>query len=263
MSLLEYICDSFGLSEFEANGYIMAGKVLVNDEVCSWIKYKVKADDSVRIKYKKTDFVTRAGRKLEKAINVFGLEISGRTVLDIGAAEGGFTDCLLKHGARRVYAVDVAYGILDYGLRRDPRVVALERKNAKFLTEEDIPEPVDYITSDVSFISLRKVIPVNLHFLKPDGKTVLLFKPQFELPAIDLGRNGIPLTQESVIAGIEELVSCIQEKGLNLCDIRKSPIKGNSGNVEYLLLGTKTKAEVIDRSQIESCVSAERTEDYV
>ncbi len=255
MNLIEYVCDSFSLSEFEANGYIMAGKVLVNDQVCSWVKYKIKKGDSVRIKFKKTDFVTRAGHKLEKAVNVFGLDVAGKTALDIGASEGGFTDCLLKHGAGRVYAVDVAYGILNYALRVNPKVVALERKNARYLTEEDVPEKVDLIVSDVSFISLLKVIPVNLRFLKENGRAVLLFKPQFELAAEDLGKNGIPLEQEKVVARMEELVLGMKENGLYLSDVAKSPLKGNSGNTEYLLFGTNTETEVVGRRQIEACVS--------
>ena len=254
MNLIEYVCGSYGLSEFEANGYIMAGRVLVNDEVCSWIKYKVKKEDRVRIKFKKTDFVTRAGHKLEKAVDVFGLDVAGKTVLDIGASEGEFTDCLLKHGAERVYAVDVAYGILNYALRVNPRVVALERKNARYLTEEDVPEKVDLIVSDVSFISLLKVIPVNLRFLKEEGRAVLLFKPQFELAAEDLGRNGIPLEQGKVVARMEEVISGMRAAGLSICDMAKSPLKGNSGNTEYLLSGTMRAAEIIDRERIQECV---------
>lgn len=254
MNLIEYVCDCYGLSEFEANGYIMAGKVLVNDEVCSWIKYKVKKCDHIRIKFKKTDFVTRAGHKLEKAVNLFGLDVAGKTVLDIGASEGGFTDCLLKHGAGRVYAVDVAYGILNYALRVNPKVVALERKNARYLTKEDVPEQVDLMVSDVSFISLLKVIPVNLRFMRADGIAVLLFKPQFELAAEDLGKNGIPLEQERVIAKMEEVVLGMRAGGLYICDVAKSPLKGNSGNTEYLLLGTMRETEIIDRGRIEECV---------
>lgn len=256
MNLLEYVCDSYGLSEFESNGYIMAGKVLVNDQVCSWPKYQIRKCDSVRVKYKKTDFVTRAGHKLEKAIQVFGLEVAGKVVLDIGASEGGFTDCLLKHGAGRVYAVDVAYGILNYGLRVNPRVVPLERKNARYLTDEDLPEKVDIITSDVSFISLQKVIPVNLRFLKEDGYAVLLFKPQFELAAADVGKNGIPLDRQKVISRMEELILGLKESGLYICGISKSPIKGNSGNTEYLLLGRNRETEITGRNRIEECVTA-------
>ena len=254
MNLIEYVCESYGLSEFDANGYIMAGKVLVNDEVCSWIKYKVKKDDRNRIKFKKTDFVTRAGHKLEKAVNVFGLDVAGKTALDIGASEGGFTDCLLKHGAGRVYAVDVAYGILNYALRVNPKVVVLERKNARYLTEEDVPEQVDLMVSDVSFISLLKVIPPNLRFMKEEGLAVLLFKPQFELAAEDLGKNGIPLEQEKVISRMEEVVLGMRESGLFVRGAAKSPLKGNSGNTEYLLLGTMRETEIIGRGYIEECV---------
>jgi 23S rRNA (cytidine1920-2'-O)/16S rRNA (cytidine1409-2'-O)-methyltransferase len=254
MNLIEYICEEYGLGEFEANGCIMAGKVLVNDEVCSWVKYKVKKNDRIRMKYKKTDFVTRAGRKLEKALNVFGLDVTGKAALDIGASEGGFTDCLLKHGARKVYAVDVAYGILDYGLRSNAKVVALERKNARYLTEEDIPETVDVITSDVSFISLLMVIPPNLRFLNSEGVAVLLFKPQFELAPEDLGKNGIPLEQEKVVDRIRELVLDMRAEGLFIHEIAKSPIKGNSGNVEYLLWGSKNASKLLGRQQVADCV---------
>jgi len=254
MNLIEYICKEYGMGEFEANGCIMAGKVLVNDQVCSWVKYKLKKDDRIRMKYKKTDFVTRAGRKLEKAIQVFGLDVTGKAVLDIGASEGGFTDCLLKHGARKVYAVDVAYGILDYGLRVNPRVAVLERKNARYLTEEDIPESVDVITSDVSFISLAKVVVPNLRFLKPEGVLALLFKPQFELAPESLGKNGIPEKQEDVACKIGEFIAEMRKAGVYICDIAKSPIKGNSGNVEYLLLGRKTESETVGRDKVEACV---------
>jgi len=254
MNLLQYICIHYELDEFEANGYIMAGKVLVNEEVCSWVKYKVKDDDIVRIKYKKKDFVTRAGFKLEKAISAFRLEIEGKIVLDIGASEGGFTDCLLKHGAGKVYAVDVAYGILNYGLRMNSKVVVLERKNARYLTESDITDKVDLITSDVSFISLSKVIPVNIHFMKSNGIAVLLFKPQFELAATDLGKNGIPLLQEKVISKIDDFVFEMKKWGLHICDIKKSPIKGNSGNTEYLLLGKRIETQIINILQIKECV---------
>jgi len=255
MNLIEYICREYGLDEFEANGYIMAGKVLVNDEVCSWVKYKVKKDDAVRIKYKKADFVTRAGQKLEKAIRVFQVDAAGKTALDIGAAEGGFTDCLLKHGARKVYAVDVAYGILDYRLRTDPRVVPVERKNARYLTAEDIPEEIDILTSDVSFISLAKVIPACLRFLKGDGTAVLLFKPQFELAQEDVGKNGIPLRQEKVVSKIEEFAAAMKAEGLFLSRISKSPVKGRAGNTEYLLYGKKVEAQIVGRGEVEDCVS--------
>ena len=254
MKLLDYLIDNYGLSSFEANGYIMAGKVLVNEEVCSWIIYPVKAIDKIRIKMKQKDFVTRAGYKLEKAISEFALNVSGKVIIDIGASEGGFTDCLLKHGANRVYAVDVAYGILNYKLRTNPKVVALERKNAKFLTDEDIPEKVDMITSDVSFISLEKVIVPNIRFLKEDGCVALLFKPQFELPLEMLGKNGIPVNAEDVIDKIEEFVLSMEKNNVKIFAIRKSPIKGNSGNTEYLLYGNLVNTEILTRDVISDIV---------
>lgn len=254
MDLLEYVCETYGYNEFVANGLIMAGKVLVNDEVCSWIKYKIKKNDRVRVKEKKKKFVTRSGYKLEKAIQSFRLDMDGRTALDIGASEGGFTDCMLRQGIRKVYAVDVAYGILNYALRQNDRVVALERKNARYLTKEDIPETVDYITADVSFISLGKIIPSSLEFLKEDGCAVLLFKPQFELKQEDLGKNGIPRCDDDVIRAMDAFVKYMGGQGLFICDVAKSPIKGNSGNTEYLLLGKKRPCDTISYPRIEECV---------
>lgn len=254
MRLLDYLIDNYGLSSFEANGYIMAGKVLVNEEVCSWINYPVKEKDKIRVKMKQKDFVTRAGYKLEKAISEFGLSISGKVIIDIGASEGGFTDCLLKHGANRVYAVDVAYGILDYRLRVNSKVVVLERKNAKYLSNEDIPEMVDMITSDVSFISVEKVIVPNIKFLKENGCVVILFKPQFELAPEKLGKNGIPINSEDVVEKIEEVVSRMEKCGVYFYDMRKSPIKGNSGNTEYLLIGGLVKNEILSRNTIMNIV---------
>jgi len=250
MKLLNYLCENYGLSSFEANGYIMGGKVLVNEEVCSWINYPVKEKDKIRMKMKQKDFVTRAGYKLEKAISEFDLSVQGKVIVDIGASEGGFTDCLLKHGANRVYAVDVAYGILNYKLRVNPKVVVLERKNAKYLSDEDIPEKVDMIKLDVSFISLEKVILPNIHFLKEDGCVALLFKPQFELAPEKLGKNGIPVNSDDVVDRIEEFVLNMWKNDVYIYAIRKSPIKGNSGNTEYLLYGDLVKKEVLTKEMI-------------
>lgn len=254
MSLLDYICQKYGLCEVEANGLIMAGRVLVNEQVCIWVKYKVKKNDVIRIKYRKSEFVTRSGLKLEKALRVFKIDVCGKNAIDIGASQGGFTDCLLKYGIGRVYAVDVAYGLLDCKLRGNSKVKVLERTNAKYLTDESIPECVDLIVSDVSFISLYKVIIPNIRFLKEEGEVVMLFKPQFELPASDLGKNGMPLHKDSVIDKIEELVIELQKVGLYVCGISHSPIKGNSGNEEYLLHGKREKEQVLERAEIVNCV---------
>lgn len=254
MKLIEYVCRKYEYSEFEANGYIMAGKVLVNNEMCTWPKRVITESDIIRIKHKKSKFVTRSGYKLEEAIKAFRVEVKEKITLDIGASEGGFTDCLLKYGARKVYAVDVAYGIFDYQLRINPKVVVLERKNAKYLSEKDIPEAVDILTIDVSFISLSKIIPVSVKFLKKNGMAIFLFKPQFELAADELGRNGIPYEKTTIISRIEKLVMEMQTVGLIICDIKKSPIMGNSGNIEYLLLGKFSDARPIERCQIQMCV---------
>ena len=254
MYLIEFICQHYGYSDFIANGLIMSGKVLVNDEVCIWGKYKIKEKHQIRIKNKQKKFVTRSGYKLEKAIKSFALKIAGCIALDLGTSEGGFTDCLLQYGAEKVYAVDVAYGILNYNLRIDPRVIVLERKNARYLTKQDIQETVDYIVADVSFISLRKVIPPNLKYLQYDGSAVLLFKPQFELGKDVLGKNGIPKYDEDVIDAMYLFVQDMEKEGLYINKIAISPIKGNSGNTEYLLLGGKKKSDILSLENIACCV---------
>lgn len=254
MNLLEYVCENYGYSEFVANGMIMAGQVLVNDEACIWTKYQIKKKDRVRIRSEKKKYVTRAGNKLEKAIQCFRLDVKDVTAIDIGASNGGFTDCLLKHGAARVYAVDVAYGILDYSLRQDDRVVPVERVNARFLSQEHVPEQVDLIVSDVSFISLSKVITPNLKFLRQEGSVAMLFKPQFELDKELLGKNGIPRNDEDVTDAMNAFVGEMGKAGLYVCDIEKSPIKGTSGNTEYLLLGKKVEHPILTREQIAGCV---------
>lgn len=254
MNLIEYVCSQYQYSEFVANGLIMSGNVLVNDEVCLWVKYVLKEHDKVRIRGKKKEFVTRSGYKLQAAIQNFHLDMKNAVVLDIGASEGGFTDCSLKYGAQKVYAVDVAYGILNYKLRMSPQVVALERKNARYLTQSDIPEKVDYIIADISFISLSKVIPNCLSFLKEEGMIVLLFKPQFELKKECLGKNGNPKDQKDVVDAITAFVRLMKKRGMYIYSIISSPIRGNSGNKEYILLGSKREKVGMGTQQIEQCV---------
>lgn len=254
MNLIEFVCSQYQYSEFVANGLIMSGNVLVNDEVCLWVKYVLKEHDKVRIRKKKKEFVTRSGYKLQAAIEKFHIDMKNAVALDIGASEGGFTDCLLKHGAHKVYAVDVAYGILNYKLRTSPQVVVLERKNARYLTLDDVSEKVDYITTDISFISLSKVIPNCLKFLKEGGMTILLYKPQFELNKECLGKNGNPKERQDVVDAIVAFVQLMKTEGLFINSIINSPIKGNSGNREYILLGSKRETTEIETWQIEQCI---------
>lgn len=237
MQLMEYVIAQTGLDEFEAQGIILAGKVYLNNAVCTFGKQEIKDKDQVTIKYTEKKYVTRAGLKLARAIDEFAVDVTERVCLDIGAAEGGFTDCLLKNKARLVYAVDVAYGIFDWKLRNHERVVVLERTNARYLDAGRIPEPCDLITSDVSFISIHKILPHVKTFLQPDGLIISLYKPQFELPREYLGKNGNVRSPGHIVAAMDKTVNFLKEAGIFIRDCTCSPIRGSNGNIEFLLLG--------------------------
>ncbi len=240
MDLEEYLCRKEGFSAAEANGIIMAGKALVNDEVCLERHYILKDSDRVRVKYEKKKYATRSGYKLEKALAFFQVSAQDKLCLDVGASEGGFTDCLLQHGAAKVYAVDVAYGILNWKLRSDSRVVPLERVNARYLDETKVPESCDLLTVDVSFISSGKILPQVCRLLKPEGRFLLLFKPQFELKKEYVKKNGNIADISQIAKAIAVLAEELREQGIYFHGVTYSPIRGNNGNVEFLLCGGMT-----------------------
>lgn len=242
MNLEEYLCREEGFSPVEAGGIIMAGKVLVNDQVCQQKHYALRDGDRVRVKYERKKYATRSGYKLEKALSFFQIDAQDKICLDVGASEGGFTDCLLQHGAAKVYAVDVAYGILNWKLRSDSRVVPLERVNARYLDEEKVPELCDLLTMDVSFISSGKILPQVCRRLKPDGRFVLLFKPQFELKKEFVKKNGNIADIRQISKGIASLVDELRENGIFVDGLTFSPIRGNNRAVEFLLCGGLTGA---------------------
>jgi 23S rRNA (cytidine1920-2'-O)/16S rRNA (cytidine1409-2'-O)-methyltransferase len=169
-------------------------------------------------------FVSRGGLKLEHALKTFSVDVRGQTVLDIGSSTGGFVDCLLQNGAAKVYALDTAYGELAWKLRQDPRVVVIERQNILYF--ESLPEPVDLVTVDVTFTSLARVLPVARKFLKPGGKIIALLKPQYENQPLALKHHGV--IPESELPAITDSFACER--------ITESPIKGGSGNTEFLIL---------------------------
>ncbi|MGI6685081.1 MAG: TlyA family RNA methyltransferase [Bacillota bacterium] len=223
-------------SRERAKTAIMAGIVIVNGERIDKAGTKVDIDADIKVIGNDLRYVSRGGLKLEKAIEEFGLGLRGLTVLDIGASTGGFTDCSLQHGAVKVYAVDVGYGQLDWKLRQDQRVIVLERTNARYLTSAHIPEQVDLITIDASFISLDKIIPVVKQFLREEGNILALIKPQFEAGREKVGKKGVvrdPKTHQEVILHVIREA----EKNLLHCwDLTYSPITGPEGNIEYLIL---------------------------
>mgnify|MGYP000606219868 CR=1 FL=1 len=181
-------------------------------------------------------YVSRGGLKLEAALQHFGLDVTSATCLDVGASTGGFTDCLLQHGAKRVYAVDVGYGQLAWKLRQDPRVVVIERTNIRHMTVEVIPEPVDLVTIDVSFISLKIVVPAVTAFMGRDARILALIKPQFEVGRKQVGKGGVVRDATLHKEVIEHLSAFFQAKGLILVGVLPSPILGPKGNREFFIL---------------------------
>lgn len=237
MQLLEYVTNKTKLNVFEAKGIIYAGKVYVNNESCTSYKQILKDSDTVIIKYTEKKYVTRSGLKLEKALAVFAVAVENKVCIDIGASEGGFTDCLLQNNAKKVYSVDVAYGILNWKLRNNDKVVVLERTNARYLNEESVKEKCDIITMDVSFISITKILPNIKKLLKEDGIILTLYKPQFELPKEYLIKNGNIDNPEYIISSMNSAVTLLKKEGIFIRKCDYSPICGNNGNIEFLLFG--------------------------
>lgn len=219
----------------KARSAILAGVVFVDGQKCDKPGSRYNHDCEISIKKNVNPFVSRGGLKLEKALKVFSIVLDGKTAIDIGASTGGFTDCMLKNGAARVYAVDVGYGQLAWELRQDPRVVCMERTNIRYVKPEDIGQPLDFATIDVSFISLKLVLPVVWNLLKPDGEVVCLIKPQFEAGREKVGKKGVvkdPSVHREVIA---DIVDISIKLGFSVKGMDFSPIKGPEGNIEYLL----------------------------
>lgn len=227
----------------DAAGLIMSGSVLINDTIIDKPGRLVNPSADLRIK-KRLPFVSRAGLKLQGGLNYFEIDPTGLVCIDIGASTGGFTDCLLQAGAKRVYAVDVAYGILDWKLRSDNRVVAMERINARHLSTKDIPEQVDFCVIDTSFISLTRIIPPLLALFGTNKIRILaLVKPQFELPRAKIGSGGIVAHQKNRLEAIEKILDFTEEVGLKSRGYTESPVRGTKGNQEYLLYVTSLAAE--------------------
>jgi 23S rRNA (cytidine1920-2'-O)/16S rRNA (cytidine1409-2'-O)-methyltransferase len=215
----------------QAQAFILAGKVKLNGEVELRAAARVRAGDQVETKAA-APYVSRGGEKLSHALDYFDICVSDKVVLDTGASTGGFTDCLLQRGARRVYAVDVGYNQLDYRLRQDSRVVNMERVNARYPFE--LPERVDLVTLDLSFISLRKVLPNVLLLSHPPRIAIALFKPQFEAEKREVGKGGIIRDAQVHAWVLGRFISWLASVDLRLRGLIRSPIKGSSGNSEFL-----------------------------
>lgn len=232
-------------SREKARAAIMAGLVFIKGERAEKPGLLIKPDTVIEVRGNPIPYVSRGGLKLERAVHVFELNLNGRVVLDVGASTGGFTDCALRHGARKVYAVDVGYGQLAWQLRNDPRVVALERKNIRFLTKEAFMETPDFTTIDVSFISLNKVLPRVGQLTTPEAAGVALVKPQFEAGREKVGKKGVirdPAIHTEVLKDIEALVTGL---GWTVKGLDYSPVKGPEGNIEYLMYFQKNGLHVV------------------
>lgn len=229
-------------SRTRAQTAIMEGTVLVNNEKITKPGTSVSEEAEIRLIGEQLPYVSRGGLKLEKAVETFGLSFQDKTVLDVGASTGGFTDCALQKGAKKVFAVDVGYGQLAWKLRQDPRVVNIERKNARYLVFEDIGEKVDFVIIDVSFISLEKVIGAVFSLLKDGGELVALIKPQFEAGREQVGK-GVVKSPQVHIQVLDKVTAMLTVSGFGVLDLTFSPVRGPKGNIEYLVYAVKGEAE--------------------
>lgn len=224
-------------SRAQAQALVMAGAVVAGEARVDKPGQLVDPDLPLRVKEGAAPrrYVSRGGLKLERALDAFGIDPRGRTCADLGASTGGFTDVLLQRGAARVYAVDVGYGQLHPRLRGDPRVVVRERENARFLTAESLPEPLDLVTGDLSFISLRLVLPAVKAILRRGGDAVLLVKPQFEVGKGEVGKGGVVRDPAKRRSALDQVEAFAREMGLEVRGEAESPIEGPAGNREWLL----------------------------
>jgi 23S rRNA (cytidine1920-2'-O)/16S rRNA (cytidine1409-2'-O)-methyltransferase len=222
-------------SRERARALILAGKVVVDDHAVDKAGTPVAPDAEIRLKGEDIPYVSRGGLKLEKGLDEFGIGVTGRIVIDVGASTGGFTDCLLQRGAARVYAVDVGYGQLAWKLREDTRVINLERTNIRHLTAGQLPECPSLAVIDASFISLEKVLPATLALLAEGAEVVALIKPQFEVGRGEVGKGGVVRDERRQHQVVENIRTLAAQLGCAVLGVTESPILGPKGNREFLI----------------------------
>jgi 23S rRNA (cytidine1920-2'-O)/16S rRNA (cytidine1409-2'-O)-methyltransferase len=227
-----------------AAAMILAGNVLVNDTPVSKAGEKVAIDASIRLREPEMQYVSRGALKLKAALEHFQLDVRGRVAIDVGASTGGFSEILLENGVTRVYAVDVGTNQLAWKIRNDPRVISLEKYNARNLEPADFPDPLGVAVMDVSFISVRLIIPSLLRVLQPGAIIVILFKPQFEVGPEHVGDGGIVRDQEYAQRVLQQLIEWTTTLGLSHQGVMPSPIQGTDGNTEYLAYWIAPKSNV-------------------
>ena len=238
---LDMVLVERGLAETrtKARALIMAGGVYVDGVKTDKAGALVKEGSGVAVRDTSLKYVSRGGLKLEAALKEFGIDPTGETAVDIGASTGGFTDCLLRSGAAKVYAIDVGYGQLDWKLRQDPRVVVREKLNARYIKPEDTGEPADIVVIDVSFISLTMIIPPALALLRPGGVLLALIKPQFEVGKGEVGKGGIVRDEAKHREVVDKITEFVKSLGIGVLGVIPSPIEGAEGNKEFLLAAVK------------------------
>jgi len=249
-------------SRERAKAYIMAGIVYVDDQKAMKAGDKVSEGQRLEIRGSTLKYVSRGGLKLEKAIDSFGIDLAGFVCADVGASTGGFTDCMLQNGAVKVYSIDVGYGQLAWKLRSDDRVVNIERTNVRYLDMEVFEEDVDFSSIDVSFISLKLVLPVVHSFLREGGTCVALIKPQFEAQREDVGKKGVIKDKAVHIKVIDKCLNIARELGFGILGLDYSPIKGPEGNIEFLMYIKKelSSDDSFDDEYIKNVVDAAHNE---
>ena len=233
---LDVLLVERGLQETrqKAQATIMSGLVFVNNQKVDKVGTPVANDAEIEVRGNALRYVSRGGLKLEKAMSSFALSLDGCICGDIGASTGGFTDCMLQNGAKKVYAVDVGYGQLDWKLRNDPCVVCMERTNARYLSHEQIPDELDFASIDVSFISLKLILPAVHNVLKAGGHVACLVKPQFEAGREKVGKKGVVRDPSVHLEVLQNFLIHAKESGFTVLDLTYSPIRGPEGNIEYL-----------------------------
>lgn len=245
---LDLLVVEQGLAESrqKAQALIMAGQVFIGDK--RYDKAGISVDESERLELRgqALRYVSRGGLKLEKAMSAFPISLNGKTTADIGASTGGFTDCMLQNGAAKVYAVDVGYGQLAWSIRSDERVVCLERTNARYLTKDQIPDALDFASIDVSFISLKLILPALRPLMKEDGQIAALVKPQFEAGREKVGKKGVVRDPAVHLEVLEQFLVHADDAGFSVKGITFSPIRGPEGNIEYLGFLTVGRGERYD-----------------
>ena len=233
-------------SREKAKASIMAGSVFVDGQRVDKAGEKISVNANIEYRGQKLQYVSRGGLKLEKAMKQFNLNLENKVCMDIGASTGGFTDCMLQNGAKKVFSVDVGYGQFAWKLRTDERVVCMERTNIRYVTPEQIGELLDFASIDVSFISLKKIMPATKGLLNENGEVVALIKPQFEAGIEKVGKKGVIRDIAVHKEVVTSIVEFLLENDLNVLGLGYSPIKGPEGNIEYLVYFTKDKEKHTD-----------------